>query len=261
MSDIKRYEVPESFLLMELEDEKQIIAEYEGRVIKDFVYTTSDGKKGISYNGIKWIAQKLGYIKILPDSINLWFDERTERYGASVVAHNEKAHLQLPGMAYQEEMTRKKDGSLQLNPFAQRTALSKATRNAIRAVIPEPVLLKMMEDFLAKGKTSTGASKPYPSMPRKVVKNEFNTPIHDTDGVNEPLISDFTEDAVQGFLGEVGAKIGDSVTGENFQDYEDYIEIVVRTGDSDTWRLMAEILRGNGFEYLAKSGGKWRLPK
>jgi len=135
----------EFFFEMEARDEQQMIKEYEGKVLKEITYKVQ-GQTAISYNGIKFIVGKLGHIKILPESIKCEFIEKPiEMWVASVVALNEKYGVQLPGAGEQPYMMLVK-GVMKPDPFSRRKAISKATRNALRAVIPEPMIIKFLED-------------------------------------------------------------------------------------------------------------------
>ena len=78
------------FFEMEARDEQQMIAEYEGKVLAEITYKVK-GKTAISYNGIKFLANKLGKIKVLPESVKCEYIEKPEpMWVATVVALNEK---------------------------------------------------------------------------------------------------------------------------------------------------------------------------
>jgi hypothetical protein len=147
------------FFEMEARDEQQMIAEYEGKVLQEITYKVQ-GKTAISYNGIKFIANKLGGIKVLPESIKIEFiKEPEEMWVASVVVINEKYNVQMPGAGEQPHMMKSK-GELVPDPFARRKALSKATRNATRAVIPEAMIIKFLDDIEKGHKNQTKNQKP-----------------------------------------------------------------------------------------------------
>ncbi len=67
---------------------------------------------------------------------------------ATVVALNEKYQTQLPGAGESPYMMKVR-GEMVPDKFARRKAISFATRNAIRAVIPEAMILKFLEDVKA----------------------------------------------------------------------------------------------------------------
>jgi len=148
------------FFEMEAKDEQQMIAEYEGRVLREITYRVQ-GQTAISYNGIKFIANKLGGIKVT--SVDAEYIEKpVEMWVATVVVLNEKYGTQMPGAGEQpylmdvhvlddkKKWTKNSDGSWAMktvpDPFSRRKAISKATRNAIRAVIPEAMIIKFLED-------------------------------------------------------------------------------------------------------------------
>jgi len=161
----------EFFFEMEARDEQQMIKEYEGKVLSEITYQVQ-GQTAISYDGIKFIVGKLGRIKVLPESIKAEFIEKPEQmWVASVVAINEKYDIQLPGAGEQPYLMKAK-GELVPDPFARRKAISKATRNALRAVIPEPMIIKFLED-VEKG-------------------SDFNPP-KTRDGIREEVEAEFTE--------------------------------------------------------------------
>ena len=79
---------------MEARDEQQMLSEYEGRVMQEITYKVQ-GQTAISYDGIKFLANKLGYIKVL--SVEAEFIEKpVQMWVATVLALNEKYQLQMP---------------------------------------------------------------------------------------------------------------------------------------------------------------------
>lgn len=60
------------------------------------------------------------------------------------------------------------------NPFGRRTAISKATRNALRAVIPEAMIIKFLEDVKA-GKIKQTERQPPPPPRRQAESNQSST--------------------------------------------------------------------------------------
>ena len=156
------------FFEMEARDEQQMIQEYEGKVLKEITYKVQ-GQTAISYNGIKFIVGKLGHIKVLPESIKAEFIEKPEQmWVASVVALNEKYGIQLPGAGEQPYLMSVK-GELKPDAFARRKAISKATRNALRAVIPEQMIIKFLDDV----KKGAGFVPPSPDQVRREAEVEY----------------------------------------------------------------------------------------
>ena len=96
---------------------------------------------------------------VLPESIKAEYIEKPEpMWVATVVALNEKYQTQLPGAGESPYMTKVR-GEMVPDKFARRKAISKATRNAIRAVIPEAMIIKFLEDVKA-GKINQNIPQP-----------------------------------------------------------------------------------------------------
>ena len=164
------------FFEMEARDEQQMIAEYEGRVLREITYQVQ-GQTAISYNGIKFIANKLGGIKVISVEAE-YIEKPVEMWVATVVVLNEKYETQMPGAGEQPYMmdvhvldekkkwVKNSDGSYDMktvpDPFSRRKAISKATRNAIRAVIPEAMIIKFLEDAKQNRVTQKTPSKQKP---------------------------------------------------------------------------------------------------
>ena len=163
------------FYEMDAKDEQQILAALEGQIVDELVYEV-EGKKGLSYTGVNHISFKMGHIKVLPESMRIEYDQEEDEYTAYIIAVNEKYNLSAPGVAVQPRLeqihvvdpatgkyakdekgawvwTQRKDR------FAKVKAMSKATRNAKRAVIPEAMMKKYLEYFLAL-KTGKGVEPP-----------------------------------------------------------------------------------------------------
>ncbi len=189
----------EFFFEMEARDEQQMIKEYEGKVLSEITYQVQ-GQTAISYDGIKFIVGKLGHIKILPESIKAEFIEKPiEMWVASVVAINEKYGIQLPGAGEQPYLMKAK-GEVVPDPFARRKAISKATRNALRAVIPEPMIIKFLED-VKKG-SDFNPPKTEEEL-RRQVSSEFKKQVEK----NQKLLNwdgDLTPSNMQAFLTKNG---------------------------------------------------------
>ena len=188
------------FFEMEAKDEQQMIAEYEGRVLMEITYRVQ-GQTAISYNGIKFIANKLGGIKVI--SVEAEYVEKpVEMWVATVVVLNEKYGTQMPGAGEQPYMmevhvlddkkkwVKNSDGSYAMktvsDPFSRRKAISKATRNAIRAVIPEAMIIKFLED--AEQNRSKQKTKPEQKPQRKTRPAKTTQPEPQPDPDEEHVI-------------------------------------------------------------------------
>ena len=129
------------FEIMEKRDEEQILAEAQGHIIKEMFYKFPiDGKTvtGISWVGTKEIARRYGGIKMgIPQVTDLGDD-----WACSVQATDTKNDVTLVGSSLQCKNMKKRDGSEVPDRFAYTKGVSKAQRNAIRALIPESFLLE-----------------------------------------------------------------------------------------------------------------------
>ena len=184
---------------MEARDEQQIIQEYEGKVLKEITYKVQ-GQTAISYNGIKFIVGKLGHIKVLPESIKAEYIEKPEQmWVASVVAINEKYGIQLPGAGEQPYLMLVK-GEMKPDPFSRRKAISKATRNALRAVIPEQMIIKFLED----AEKGSSFNPPNPAEVRREVEN-FNETVKKNKATHDASMTfDLSIDGIKGALEQLG---------------------------------------------------------
>ncbi len=158
------------FVLMEAADNAQIVAEINGEMLKDMVYMVK-GKSKLSYAGAKFAAIKLGNIHIRSSEVA--FNEDLDQWEASALAYNGEMNITLPGYAEQPRL-RKEKGELVLNEFARRTAVSKAVRNALMAVMPADHIAAYMKVAIEGGKGKQIGNKKTP--PRKKVKAEVRAP-------------------------------------------------------------------------------------
>jgi hypothetical protein len=116
-------------------DENQIIAELQGAVTQEMVYSFRSGGKqvtGLSWSGIKHLASRLGNVQVdllqVLDTGDSWcvlckaLVGESSRVGAA------------------EQSKAMKNGNP--DPFALPKATSKAQRNAIRALLPEKLIIE-----------------------------------------------------------------------------------------------------------------------
>ena len=141
------------FEIMEKRDEEQILAEAQGNIIEEMFYKFPlDGKTvtGISWVGTKEIARRYGGIRMgLPR-----VEDLGDVYAAVVAATDTRNDVTLVGSAMQSKTMVLRSGEEKPDRFAYTKAVSKAQRNAIRALIPEKFLLAMEAEF------SAGKEKP-----------------------------------------------------------------------------------------------------
>jgi hypothetical protein len=170
----------DTFIQMDAEDEQQILREMEGEIVKDLYYEVN-GKRGLSYAGVNHMSFKIGGIKILPESVKIEYDEKTDEYVGYAVALNEKYNLTRAGVSVQPKMMevydrdergqRIPDGKggfknhLEYDKFARVKALSKAQRNAVKAVIPETLIAAYL-DYFYKLRQGVRGSQPRDEGPK-----------------------------------------------------------------------------------------------
>lgn len=147
---------PNQYLLFDQMDEEQIRDEIEGRIIEDYFYDLQFGDRhvtGISYNGVKaavrWMAEKesAGIEIIKVDETEL-----PDKYRFLVMARNTKLNVVLPGLASQSKKMEiwNKQHTQKIttdDPYAENKAFAKAVRNALRAHLPEPLIVQMLKVY------------------------------------------------------------------------------------------------------------------
>jgi len=160
---------PEDYDLLDKRDEEQILAEIKGNIITEMFYSFTIEKRkvtGVSWVGTKEIARQYGNVNM--DFIKC--EETPDSYIAIVKATDTKRGTSLLGTAMQAKMMHTRNGEV-ADRFAFTKAVSKAQRNAIRAIIPERYLLEMYELF-TKGVNFKTPAAPKPT-PRKKVKADL----------------------------------------------------------------------------------------
>jgi hypothetical protein len=159
--------------LMERLDEKQIVAEAAGEMSESWVYSfPQDGKMimGLSYVGVKEAVRQLNAkgltsIKIseqappvtqrVSEGHDLYVEEAGDGYFVQAYGKDEKHNGGLWGAKFEpiyKQRSSKKGGGKYCNIFALEHALSKAQRNAMRGLIPENLFVKILKEFIEKGK-------------------------------------------------------------------------------------------------------------
>lgn len=145
----------------EMADDKLIEAELMGEVLPFYIYQfEQQGKKtvGLSVKGVNEVVRRLnrdkksGYnIRINPDHLKI--EHNIDQAGdmgvqVSVYAENMLDGNSAWGIKFEAYQKTGRNGKYK-NDFAAEKALSKAERNAKRKLIPEPVVVKMIEKMLA----------------------------------------------------------------------------------------------------------------
>ena len=136
---------PEAYELLDRRDEEQILAEIKGNIITEMFYSFPlDGRTvtGVSWVGTKEIARQYGGIDV--EFIRV--EETEDCFAAVVKARDTRRGTSLLGTASQAKVVQTRSGE-RVDRFAYTKAVSKAQRNAIRAIIPERFLIEMYEHF------------------------------------------------------------------------------------------------------------------
>jgi len=165
MTEEKKEIETSRFKLMEAADNAQILAEINGTMLKDMVYSVK-GKTKLSYAGAKFAAIKLGDIHIRNSEVS--FNKDLDQWEASALAYNGNMNITLPGYAEQPRLMNVQE-ELIPDEFARRKAASKAIRNALMAVMPADHIAAYMKAAIDGGQTRN--LEP----PRKQVKSTQKT--------------------------------------------------------------------------------------
>jgi hypothetical protein len=120
------------FRLMEEADNRQINREIQGELVDEFVYTIED-KLQLSYAGVRYAAGLYGGIQVI--KVECIYNASLDLYEATAYAENKRTGITLPGTA-EHSVFKMIDGEPVQDMFSRRTAVSKATRNALLAVMP-----------------------------------------------------------------------------------------------------------------------------
>jgi hypothetical protein len=144
------------FQIMDRADEQQILDELQGHYLTEFVYSFHAGNKdviGLSWAGIKELAYRYGGIQVESCSI----EEKTDFWLVTCKALDIVKKNSRFGVATQNKMMKRRDGSSEVDEFALQKATSKAQRNAIRALMPEIAVKQYIDKFMAEkqGKPTT----------------------------------------------------------------------------------------------------------
>ena len=156
MSEEKQDLVPvEEYEVLDQIDDNAIIGMLTGAAIQDYVYQFKQGGKtvkGLTLAGINEAANRRGGIQV--DTIE--YEERDKSWLAVAKAVDTVTGSSRYG-AYEQT---KKMGNRD-DPHAFTKAVHKAQRNAVKQLLPMPVLVEVMDHYLNKG-SSTPAQKALP---------------------------------------------------------------------------------------------------
>ena len=144
----------EIYEMLDKRDEQQIIQTLQGRYLDEFIYSFTDkaGKEvvGLSWLGVQEASREYGGIRVPIDKV-----QRKETDGEIeflVEAIDERTGSSRLGLKCQPKKKRLKTGFLLDDPFYKETCLSKAQRNAIRALLPQTLIKEWVERHRTKNK-------------------------------------------------------------------------------------------------------------
>jgi len=163
----KEIEKQDDFKELELRDERQILEELQGNILKEMFYETREKKTVVSWIGIKEIARNYGGIDVnLVEKSDLG-----EQWLVVVKATDKKNCYSMLGASTQSKMMdihnldeagkwMKDEGGKytfhkEPDPFVLQKAFSKAQRNAIRALIPETYFAQMIDTWRKRAEAPT----------------------------------------------------------------------------------------------------------
>ena len=133
-------------VMVEEREEKQIMEEMMGEVLKEYVYQIPGQKPRLSYAGVKEAARLRGNIHVTKIEI-----EETKD-GSTIIAKAEVYDLQnnfkVWGVAQQKKKMRLEDGREIDDEFCLTKAAAKAMRNGLRACIPEKLTAELISRWL-----------------------------------------------------------------------------------------------------------------
>ena len=137
----------QAFDIMNQRDDSQVLLEIQGSFMEEFVYSfkTKEGQvTGLSWVGTKEVARQMGNISVEDCEIL----EKSETYLVKCKAKDIARNVTMFGVAEQSKKMRFKSGEEQVDLHALSKCVSRAQRNAIRGLIPEIFIKKMIEQYL-----------------------------------------------------------------------------------------------------------------
>jgi len=128
-------------------DEEQILAEMQGAVLDTYVYSFKSGGRqvtGLSWAGVKAVAAKMGSVQV--DLLQLTPGEGGWTCVVKATAPDGSSRIGAAEQPYEMDTKR----GPQPDPFALPKCVSKAQRNAIRALLPESLITEMVRMYQAQ---------------------------------------------------------------------------------------------------------------
>ena len=136
----------DGFMQMEVIDDQSIIADMQGHANESYVYSFSQGGRkvqGLTLAGINEAANRRGGLQVdelqIKDQENSWIV--TAKAIDTITGSSRIGACEQP----------KKMGS-KPDPYAFAKAVHKAQRNALKQLIPAPVINEVLTYYLGKGK-------------------------------------------------------------------------------------------------------------
>lgn len=131
---------------MEIIDDKSIIADMQGHAIEDYVYSFKQGGRtvqGLTLAGINEAANRRGGLEIE----SLQYKETEDSWQVIAKAVDTITNSSRYGACEQSKRMGSKS-----DPFAFTKAVHKAQRNALKQLIPVPVIKEVLNHYINKSK-------------------------------------------------------------------------------------------------------------
>jgi len=148
----------EEFVLMERRDEAQILEELKGHYLEEFVYSFEQAGRrviGLSWAGVKECAYRLGGIAVEHCEVL----DVGDAWRCIAKAVNKADGSSRWGACQQPKTIKYRSGGEAPDEFALQKAVSKAQRNAIRALLPEVFIKTMIDRFLEEKRRAADFGK------------------------------------------------------------------------------------------------------
>lgn len=141
----------QAYDLINQRDDDQVLLEIQGGFLEEFVYSfpTREGKvTGLSWAGVKEVARQMGNISVEECDIR----ETDVSWQIKCKAKDLTRNVTMFGVAEQSKKLLLKGGGEVVDMHSLSKAVSRAQRNAIRGLIPELFIKKMIERYVQESK-------------------------------------------------------------------------------------------------------------
>jgi hypothetical protein len=242
----------DQYLEMEKRDEEQVLQELQGNIIQEMFYEARDNKVVISWVGIKEIARRYGGIEMC-DPREALITDFPDFFMVTVKATDTKNHYSMLGASTQlklmdvhaldsaKKWIKNDDGSWKFNkepdPFCIQKAMSKAQRNAIRALIPEAYFAQMISTWkVGKIKPSNPQAK---EPPKKVESTPTFTPMAKIPQM--PIGFKFSQEALA-LIDFMVNQFDEKYETVSSLVYQKIVEVTPNIGDLEAAKLVAKFM-------------------